>query len=196
MWKLRNAGCLWPSKVPEKAAAKDNMAKAKKTQARKKENLPEYARAADKADLELLLRIRSLASILDEYQLSEINVHDGSRGITVRRGGVSAPVQYAAVPGAVVAPASTGSATPPPQEEKGHLVTSPFVGTFYKRPNPDAATYVNVGDRVEKGKVLCIVEAMKLMNEIEADLSGTLTAVLVEDGASVEYGQPLFRIVP
>ena len=81
-------------------------------------------------------------------------------------------------------------------EEKGHLVTSPFVGTFYRRPNPDSPEYVRVNDRVKKGQVLCIIEAMKLMNEIEADVVGTLIAVLAEDGAPVEYGQPLFKIAP
>ncbi|HVV82745.1 MAG TPA: acetyl-CoA carboxylase biotin carboxyl carrier protein [Kofleriaceae bacterium] len=79
-------------------------------------------------------------------------------------------------------------------EEKTHLVTSPFVGTFYRRPNPDAPEYAKVNDKVGKGQVLCIIEAMKLMNEIEADVAGTIVGVLAEDGAPVEYGQPLFRI--
>src|SRR5258705_345502 len=72
--------------------------------------------------------------------------------------------------------------------------TRPFVGTFYRRPNPDSPFYVSVHEKVDKGQVLCIVEAMKLMNEIEADVGGTVTAILVEDGAPVEYGQPLFKI--
>jgi acetyl-CoA carboxylase biotin carboxyl carrier protein len=75
-----------------------------------------------------------------------------------------------------------------------YLVTSPIVGTFYRAPSPETDAYVKVGDWVEKGQVLCIVEAMKLMNEIEADVAGTVTACLVEDGHSVEYGQPLFKI--
>ena len=83
-----------------------------------------------------------------------------------------------------------------PVEEKVHVVTSPFVGTFYRRPNPDAPEYVKVNDKVSKGQVLCIVEAMKLMNEIEADIGGTLVGVLAEDGAPVEYGQALFKIAP
>jgi acetyl-CoA carboxylase biotin carboxyl carrier protein len=83
---------------------------------------------------------------------------------------------------------------PPPVEEKVHVVTSPFVGTFYRRPNPDAAEYVKINDKVNKGQVLCIIEAMKLMNEIEADIAGTLVGVLAEDGAPVEYGQALFKI--
>jgi acetyl-CoA carboxylase biotin carboxyl carrier protein len=73
-------------------------------------------------------------------------------------------------------------------------VTSPFVGTFYRKPNPDSPNYVSVNDRIEKGAVLCIVEAMKLMNEIEADAAGVIIGILVEDGAPVEYGQPLFKI--
>jgi acetyl-CoA carboxylase biotin carboxyl carrier protein len=75
-------------------------------------------------------------------------------------------------------------------------VTSPFVGTFYRRPNPDTSPYISLNERVEKGQVLCIVEAMKLMNEIEADAAGTVVAILVEDNQPVEYGQPLFKIAP
>jgi acetyl-CoA carboxylase biotin carboxyl carrier protein len=81
-----------------------------------------------------------------------------------------------------------------PVDDKSHVVTSPFVGTFYRKPNPDSPNYVSMSDHVDKGAVLCIVEAMKLMNEIEADVSGTIVAILVEDGAPVEYGQPLFKI--
>jgi acetyl-CoA carboxylase biotin carboxyl carrier protein len=79
-------------------------------------------------------------------------------------------------------------------DDKSHVVTSPFVGTFYRKPNPDSPTYVSLNDKVDKGQVLCIVEAMKLMNEIEADVAGTVIGILVEDGAPVEYGQPLFKI--
>ena len=90
-------------------------------------------------------------------------------------------------------PAATAAA-PAPVDDKSHVVTSPFVGTFYRKPNPDSPNYVSQGEKVEKGAVLCIVEAMKLMNEIEADVAGTVTAILVEDGSPVEYGQPLFKI--
>ncbi|MBC7975196.1 MAG: acetyl-CoA carboxylase biotin carboxyl carrier protein, partial [Myxococcales bacterium] len=91
--------------------------------------------------------------------------------------------------------AAAPAAAPAAPEDKTHGVTSPFVGTFYRKPNPDSSNYVSLGDKVEKGKVLCIVEAMKLMNEIEADVAGTVTAILVDDGAPVEYGQPLFKIL-
>ena len=89
---------------------------------------------------------------------------------------------------------SAPAGAPAAVEEKGHTVTSPFVGTFYRKPNPDSPVYVSMGDTVDKGQVLCIVEAMKLMNEIEADVAGPVTAILVEDGQAVEYGQPLFKI--
>ena len=95
-------------------------------------------------------------------------------------------------PGA--APAAAPAAAAAPVDDGAHVVTCPFVGTFYRKPNPDAAPFVNIGERVEQGQALCIVEAMKLMNEIEADASGVLVAVLVEDGAVVQYGQALFKI--
>ena len=79
-------------------------------------------------------------------------------------------------------------------DDKTHAVTSPFVGTFYRKPNPDSQNYVSLNEKIDKGQVLCIVEAMKLMNEIEADVSGKVVAILVEDGSPVEYGQPLFKI--
>ena len=151
--------------------------------------------------------VRGLAGVLTEHGLTELIVDIDGANITLRRG-VSAPsvhapapvphVTHAApaqpfVPHVVHAPAA---AIAPAAADNGHVVTSPFVGTFYRRPNPDSPMYVNVNDRVDKGQVLCIVEAMKLMNEIEADISGTVTAVLAEDGAPVEYGQSLFKIMP
>ena len=100
------------------------------------------------------------------------------------------PVQQYA-PQQMASVISQGAVQP---DDKSHVVTSPFVGTFYRKPNPDSANYVSLGDKVDKGAVLCIVEAMKLMNEIEADVAGTITGILVEDGTSVEYGQQLFKI--
>ncbi|MBP6629153.1 MAG: acetyl-CoA carboxylase biotin carboxyl carrier protein [Kofleriaceae bacterium] len=144
--------------------------------------------------------VRGLAEVLDQHGLSELVYDTPATTITLRRGVtgalVAAPtVVHHAAPGpAHHHPAAAAPA--PVAEDQGHVVTSPFVGTFYRRPNPDAATYTNVGDKVLKGQTLCIIEAMKLMNEIEADLSGTVTAVLVEDGSPVEYKQPLFRITP
>ena len=141
---------------------------------------------------------RGLAEIVAEHNLSELILDTKEVTLTVKRGSTVAAVPHAAPPPLVYAPppppAAAPAAPPPVVEDKAHLVTSPFVGTFYRRPNPDSPNYVSVHDKVDKGQVLCIVEAMKLMNEIEADVAGTVIAILVEDGAPVEYGQPLFKI--
>jgi acetyl-CoA carboxylase biotin carboxyl carrier protein len=147
---------------------------------------------------------RGLAEIVAEHNLSELILDTKDVTLKVRRGAPAAPVAYVAspAPAAVVAappPASAAvaampAAPAPVAQDTAHVVTSPFVGTFYRKPNPDSPNYVSVNDRVDKGQVLCIVEAMKLMNEIEADVAGTVTAILVDDGVPVEYGQPLFKI--
>lgn len=100
-----------------------------------------------------------------------------------------APAQVAAVPTPVAA-----APTPAAQEEKGQLVKSPLVGTFYNAPSPDSPAYVKVGDTVKKGQILGIIEAMKLMNEIESDYDGVVTEILIKNEETVEFGQPLFRI--
>ncbi len=158
---------------------------------------------------ELVAMARGLAEIVAVQGLSELIVDTKDTTITVRRGGavisptVAMPMQMpvpmqmpaaAPAPHAAAAPAAAAATGPAAVEDKGHTVTSPFVGTFYRKPNPDSPSYVSLNDKVEKGAVLCIVEAMKLMNEIEADVSGTVIGILVEDGAPVEYGQPLFKI--
>ena len=155
---------------------------------------------------------RGLAEIAAAHNLSELIVDTKETTLTIRRGGggmaMSMPMpmmqmpqmsqmsgmpQMQHAPQVSHAPAPAASA-PAASDDKSHVVTSPFVGTFYRKPNPDSANYVSLGDKVDKGQVLCIVEAMKLMNEIEADAAGTITGILVEDGTSVEYGQPLFKI--
>ncbi|MBA3456644.1 MAG: acetyl-CoA carboxylase biotin carboxyl carrier protein [Deltaproteobacteria bacterium] len=148
---------------------------------------------------------RGLAQIVTDHHLTELVVETNGTTVTVRREAavsVGAPMQMH-MPMQMAAPqlvaGSAAHATAPVVaivDDKSHLVTSPFVGTFYRKPNPDSPNYVTLNDRIEKGAVLCIVEAMKLMNEIEADVSGTVTGILVEDGAPVEYGQPLFKIAP
>ncbi len=148
---------------------------------------------------------RGLAEILTEHHLSELIVETEGTTVTLRRESnvqqfaapmqMQAPAQYAMAP--MAATIAAGAASTPaaaPVDDKTHVVTSPFVGTFYRKPNPDSPNYVSLNDKVEKGAVLCIVEAMKLMNEIESDAAGIVVAILVEDGASVEYGQPLFKI--
>ncbi|HMG24584.1 MAG TPA: acetyl-CoA carboxylase biotin carboxyl carrier protein [Kofleriaceae bacterium] len=144
---------------------------------------------------------RGLAEIVTEHNLSELILDTKELTLTVRRGGVvvaTAPVvQVQPLPAAAPvasAPAASAPAEPAAEKDKHHVVTSPFVGTFYRRPNPDAPNYVSINGKVDKGQVLCIVEAMKLMNEIEADVAGTVAAILVDDGAPVEYGQALFKI--
>ena len=144
---------------------------------------------------------RGLAEIVSEHNLSELILDTKELTLTVRRGGqvvhaapIAAPAPAPAAGHAAAPAAPAAAAEPAPAPDKSHVVTSPFVGTFYRRPNPDSPNYVALHDKVDKGAVLCIVEAMKLMNEIEADVAGAIVAILVEDGAPVEYGQPLFKI--
>ena len=158
---------------------------------------------------DIVATVRGLAEVVADHNLGELIVDLPDATITLRRGmAVAAPVVHQIAPIAspvaaplvaapVAAPVAGGAAAAPAAAavaDGAHVVTSPFVGTFYRRPNPDSPPYVQTGEKVDKGAVLCIVEAMKLMNEIEADVSGTVVAILVEDGATVEYGQPLFRI--
>ncbi len=166
---------------------------------------------APSAHDETIRLVSGLAEIAEERQLSEIILDSEALTVTIRRGGppAAAAQQTYQVPAhTVMIPQPPVHAAPPPPlpgpaepaAEAGnghhHLVTSPFVGTFYRRPNPDADPYVELGMRVDKGQVLCIVEAMKLMNEIEADVAGVVVSVLVDDAQPVEYGQPLFKIEP
>ena len=161
---------------------------------------------------ELVAMARGLAEIVAMQGLSELIVDTKDTTITVRRGGVGMPMSMPMqMPMSMQMPMQMPASAPQPQalpgpsatlvpsapaavDDKAHVVTSPFVGTFYRKPNPDSPAYVSMGATVTKGQVLCIVEAMKLMNEIEADVAGTITAILVEDGQSVEYGQALFKI--
>jgi acetyl-CoA carboxylase biotin carboxyl carrier protein len=149
---------------------------------------------------------RELAAIAESHSIAELIYETSDLVLTIRRGPGQAPAPTAApiihaappppsAPAAAVAPAAAAAPATAPADDN-HVVTSPFVGTFYRSPNPDADSYVEVGQRIEKGQVLCIVEAMKLMNEIEADIAGTVAAILVQNAEPVEYGQPLFKIEP
>lgn len=142
--------------------------------------------------------IEKLAKVLAETGLTEISLEDGEQAITLRKdvivtsapqAVVSAPVAAPAAP--VSAPAATEASAP---AKKGTPITSPMVGTFYKSPSPDADPFVNVGSTVKPGDVVCIVEAMKMMNEIEAEISGKIVEVCVEDGQPVEFGQVLMYV--
>jgi acetyl-CoA carboxylase biotin carboxyl carrier protein len=145
-----------------------------------------------KVDLE---QLRELIRLLDESNLTEIEVeHDDDR-VRIRR---DPAVMVSAVGATAVAPTAPSGASPVADPgatgDDGTYVTSPFVGTFYRSPSPDSDPFVEVGDAIVAGQILCIVEAMKLMNEIEADTEGKVLEVLVEDGKAVEYGDRLFRI--
>jgi acetyl-CoA carboxylase biotin carboxyl carrier protein len=165
------------------------------------------ANGASESEHELVTMARGLAEIVAAHNLSELVVDTKETTLTIRRGGVAMampamqmqmPMQMPAMPQMAAPSAAAASAAPTAAaaavDDKSHVVTSPFVGTFYRKPNPDSPTYVSLNDKIDKGQVLCIVEAMKLMNEIEADVAGTVVGILVEDGAPVEYGQPLFKI--
>ena len=144
--------------------------------------------------------IRRLADLLRDYGLTEVEVE--REGVRVRLGR-ELPSVAASPPGSVVpGHASVGAAAPvvsaAPGSGEAHLLTieAPMVGTFYRAPYPDAHPFVRDGDRVKKGQVVCIIEAMKLMNEIESKVAGRVVKVLVENTQPVEYGQPLFLLEP
>ena len=140
--------------------------------------------------------VDKLAKILAENSLTEISLEDGEQAITIRKDIVVAPVAAApAVQAAAPAaqPAQT-AAQPAEPVKKGKPLTSPMVGTFYSAPSPDAKPFVEVGQTVPQGDVVCIVEAMKLMNEIEAEVSGKIVEICVKDGQPVEFGQVLMYI--
>ena len=160
--------------------------------------------------------LRQIVEILEASEISRLDWTNGDEKLTIRRGPpatqvvqhMSAPMSGPAV---TVMPPQTPNVShaaelkPRPSaptrgpvesagEKKGHVITSPFVGTFYRSPGPDQPVYAEVGTAVKKGQVLCIIEAMKLMNEIESEVSGRVAEVLVQNGQPVEFGQPLYRI--
>ncbi len=137
--------------------------------------------------------VEKLAKVLADNSLTEISLEDGEQAITLRKDvmGVGAPVTVSA-PVAVQAPAAEKSASEP--VKKGKPLTSPMVGTFYSAPSPDAEPFVKVGQTVKEGDVVCIVEAMKLMNEIESEFAGKIVEICVQDGQPVEFGQVLMYI--
>lgn len=150
--------------------------------------------------------IKSLLNLLAETDVTEFEYEQGDLRIAIRKGHGSAlqPVLHSPAPAPTLvlpsAPAAPAALPAPAKAaapvEKGLVHKSPLVGTFYRSPAPDAASFTEVGKRVEKGQTLCIVEAMKLMNEIPAEVSGVVTKVLVENGQPVEYGQALFVVDP
>ncbi len=145
--------------------------------------------------------IEKLAKVLAETGLTEISLEDGEQAITLRKEVVvtstpqvvAAPIHTAAPAVATTAPAESHQSAPE-TAKKGTPITSPMVGTFYKAPSPDAEPFVTVGATVSSGDVVCIVEAMKMMNQIEAEVSGKIVEICVEDGQPVEFGQVLMYV--
>ncbi|WP_455216893.1 acetyl-CoA carboxylase biotin carboxyl carrier protein [Kaarinaea lacus] len=145
-------------------------------------------------------KIKKLIELLDESGVAEIEIKEGEESVRIsRNAAVVAPppmMQMAApMPAPVAAaPAAPVAAAPVEEEISGHKITSPMVGTFYRSPSPGAPSFTEVGKHVNEGDTLCIIEAMKILNQIEADKSGTVKAILVENGQPVEFGQPMFII--
>ncbi|MDH4201764.1 MAG: acetyl-CoA carboxylase biotin carboxyl carrier protein [Phycisphaerae bacterium] len=142
-------------------------------------------------------KVKELIDVMKENDLVELEVVDGDSKIHLKRPGTAAPVMTQ-VPMAAPATAPTAASAPAPAAEDDNLikVTSPIVGTFYQASSPDAAPYAKVGDKVNADTVVCIIEAMKVMNEIRAEASGTVVEVLCKDGQAVEFGQVLFKLRP
>lgn len=144
-------------------------------------------------------KVKKLIELLEDSNIDEIEIKEGEESVRISRNLARAtaaiPVQPAAAPAPApaAAPAPAPEATPP--APSGHVITSPMVGTFYRAPSPSSPPFVEVGQHVKKGDVVCIVEAMKMMNQIEADKSGVIEAILVDDAEPVEFDQPLFTIV-
>src|ERR1700704_6300344 len=147
-----------------------------------------------------LRKLKKLIDLVQESGIGEIEITEGEEKVRITRQSAPGPavmmapqmqpMAYGAPAGAAAAPAEVAA----PPEPKGHQLKSPMVGTFYRAPSPGAPSFVEIGQSVTKGQTLCIIEAMKLLNEIESDATGAIKAILVENGQPVEYGQPLFLI--
>ena len=149
-------------------------------------------------------KIKKLIELLEESGIDELEIKEGEEIVRIARNRAPAmPVTYqmppmaapAAVAAPAAAPAAAESGKDDPKRTAGHSLRSPMVGTFYRSPSPGSAAFVEVGATVKTGDVVCIIEAMKMMNQITADKSGVIEAILVENGAAVEFDQPLFTIV-
>ena len=147
-------------------------------------------------------KVKKLIELLDESGIAEIEITEGEESVRISRyaGSVAPAPVLAAAPVAVAAAPAPAPAAPPAvapaveAEDDGFMVSSPMVGTYYNAPSPGSPAFVQVGDKVNEGDTLCIVEAMKMMNQIEADVSGTVKSIRVQNGDPVEYGQVLFVI--
>ena len=148
-----------------------------------------------------LRKLKKLIDLVQDSGIAELEITEGEEKVRISRtpaGGYAPPMMHGyampPAPVAVAAPAAEAVVAAEPAQPEGHVVKSPMVGTFYRSPSPGAKSFVEVGQNVNSGETLCIIEAMKLMNEIEADQGGVIKAILVENGQPVEYGEPLFII--
>ena len=146
-----------------------------------------------------LRKLKTLIDLVSESNVSELEITEADGKVRIVKASPAAPVAMAAAPmaagpAAVASAAPALAAAPAAPVETGHIVKSPMVGTFYRSASPGAKAFVEVGSAIKEGEPICIIEAMKIMNEIEADKSGTVTKILVENGQAVEFGQPLFVI--
>jgi acetyl-CoA carboxylase biotin carboxyl carrier protein len=149
-------------------------------------------------------KIKKLIELLEESGIAEIEIKEGEEGVRISRMGAAQPVTqvvHAAAPAGAVAarvpelqPAALAQGGAPKPKPNEHVITAPMVGTFYAAPSPGAKSFVEIGDEVKVGQVLCVIEAMKMMNQIEADKAGKLTSIMARNGDPVEFGQPLFVI--
>ncbi len=149
-------------------------------------------------------KVKKLIELLEESNINEIEIKEGEESVRISRGAAVVAAAPAAAPPppptpvapvAAVAPAAPAAETPAAPSHTGHVVSSPMVGTFYRSPSPSSPAFIEVGQTVNEGDVVCIVEAMKMMNQIEADKAGVIEAILVENGQPVEFDQPLVTIV-
>jgi acetyl-CoA carboxylase biotin carboxyl carrier protein len=148
-----------------------------------------------------LRKLKKLIDLVEESGIAELELTEGEERVRIVKGGGQAREPFYMVSGSAQAPVPVPAIPPAaqlaperPAEPEGHIVKSPMVGTFYRCPSPGAKSFVEVGDTVKKGQTICIIEAMKLMNEIEADKDGVIKDALVENGQPVEFGEPLFII--
>lgn len=142
-----------------------------------------------------LRKLKKLIDLVEESGIAELEITEGEEKVKIVKGARPQETVYVHAPTAPAPQAHAAApATAAPAAPQGHLVKSPMVGTFYRSASPGAKSFAEVGDTVKAGQTVCIIEAMKLMNEIESDKDGVITAILIENGQPVEYGEPLFVI--
>lgn len=139
-------------------------------------------------------KVKKLIELLEQSECTELEIREGEESVRISRAATIAPAPTVIAATPTVTATATTTAEPAPNKITGHTLKSPMVGTFYRSSSPDAKAFVEVGQSVKTGDIVCIIEAMKMFNQIEADKTGTVKAILVENGEPVEYNQPLFII--